>query len=250
MAPDTLILPDRRLAYQRQPAATRESPSGAGIIFLSGYASDMMGAKAGYLAERCAEAGVPYLRFDYRGHGQSGGRLTDFTLGDWFDDAREVFDRLTQGPQILVGSSMGGWLALLLARRNPRARAVVGVAAAPDFTEDLIWARLSDEQRIRLQRDGVMEDETEPPESRLPITMRLIEEARSHLLLREPMPIACPLRLVQGMKDPTVPWEHALRILEKAETSDARVTLIKDGDHRLSKPHELEALWRAVREFV
>ncbi|MDE2029789.1 MAG: alpha/beta hydrolase [Alphaproteobacteria bacterium] len=240
MPVEFLSVADRRLAYQRQVGR-------AGLVFLGGYASDMDGTKATCLAERCAEAGIACLRFDYRGCGQSSGNFTDGTIGAWRDDSLAVFDALTEGPQIVVGSSMGGWLGLLLAQARPeRVKAFVGVAAAPDFTEDLVWDKLTDAQRETLKRDGEIREEG----GHAPMTLKLIEEARRHLILRTPFALPCPARLLQGMKDTEVPWDYALRIAQHIAQDDARVTLVKNGDHRLSAPEDLALLWGAVSEFL
>ncbi|MGE3624667.1 MAG: alpha/beta hydrolase, partial [Bdellovibrionales bacterium] len=229
MIPEFLSLPDRRLAYQR----LRGGSGKAGVVFLGGYASDMTGTKAGFLAERCAGAGFSFLRFDYRGHGQSEGEFRDGMIGHWFDDACGVLDRLTEGPQILVGSSMGGWIGLMLARERPeRVKALIGIAAAPDFTEDLMWLRMTYEQRARLERDGEIPDPGAPSGTALPVTRRLIEDGRQHLLLRSPLEISCPVHLLQGQHDDEVPWQHALRIAERITHDNVRVTWIMDGDHR------------------
>ncbi len=242
-----LSLADRRLAYQRSAGDFAKT----GVIFLGGYASDMTGTKAGFLAERCAEANFPYLRFDYRGHGQSDGAFRDGTIGGWLDDAREVFDRLTQGPQILIGSSMGGWLALMLARDRPeRVKGLVGIAAAPDFTEDLMWLRLTPDQRVELERNGEILDPTVPPDMQVPVTRRLIEEARQHLMLRSPIKIECDTHLLQGLHDEEVPWQHVLRITENIAHENVRVTLIKDGTHRLSRPQDIELLWQTIKSLA
>lgn len=246
MKTDFLTLADRRLAFQRQHG--REDRPG--VVFLCGYASDMTGTKASFLAECCAAGNISFLRFDYRGHGQSSGDFSTCTIGDWFTDALEIFDQLTIGPQILVGSSMGGWMAMLLAMRRPeRIRALIGIAAAPDFTEDLMWDKFSAAQRADLQQDGVIYDENAPPHERAPITLRLIEEARQHLILRAPIDIQCPVRLLQGMQDQDVPWDYAPRIAAAVTNPDVRITLIKDGDHRLSREQDLVLLREAVSEF-
>jgi len=224
--------------------------SAPGVVFLGGFASDMTGTKATFLAERCAKVGYRFLRFDYRGHGQSSGDFKEGTIGAWFEDTCVVFDQLTEGPQIIVGSSMGGWLGLMLAMKKPeRVKALVGVAAAPDFTEDLMWLRLSPDQRAQMERNGFMVEEMAPPDEQAPITLRLIEEARQHLLLRAVIPVTCPVRLLQGLHDVDVPWQHTLRILENIAHDDVRALFIKDGDHRLSRPPDLNALWRTVEEF-
>jgi pimeloyl-ACP methyl ester carboxylesterase len=247
MGVEFLSLADRRLAYQRLAG----QGSAAGLVFLGGYASDMTGTKASFLAERCAAAGYPYLRFDYRGHGQSEGDFRQGTIGGWFEDARDVLDRLTQGPQVLVGSSMGGWLGLMLARARPeRVKALIGIAAAPDFTEDLMWLRLTPDQRAQLESRGEILDPTAPPDAQVPVTLKLIEDARQHLLLRATIKIECPVHLLQGLHDEEVPWQHVLRIVENIAHGDVRATLIKDGDHRLSRPQDLELLWEIVKSMI
>ncbi len=236
-----LTLPDRRIGYQQQPS---KNPSECGIIFLGGYASDMGGTKACFLADRCAEAGWGFLRFDYSGHGVSDRKFEDCTVGMWIEDSLAVLDRLTHGRQILIGSSLGGWIALKLAMARPeRVGAVIGVAAAPDFTEELVWKALSDEAKAGLLKDGTIDD------GGLPITLKLIEEARSHLMLNAPIPITLPVRLLHGQKDAEVPWKHAIRTAAAIEGNDVRITLIKDGNHRLSRPEDLEALWNLTREM-
>lgn len=240
MTPDFLTLPERRLAYQHVTG----DKSRPGVVFFGGFASDMTGTKASFLHECCAKANISYVRFDYRGHGQSDGEFKDGTIGTWLDDACAVVDALTVGEQIVVGSSMGGWLALLLASSKPeRVKALVGIAAAPDFTEDLMWLGMSVEQRAALERDGFIEG------GHAPITMQLIDEARQHLLLRAKIPVTCPVRLLQGLNDTDVPWQHALRITENVMADDVRLTLIKEGDHRLSRDEDLQLLWRTVEEF-
>lgn len=247
MTPDFLTLPDRRLAYQRL-LGKKTAPS---VIFLGGYASDMTGTKASFLAERCLAAKYNFLRFDYSGHGQSSGDFKEGTIKSWFDDTCAVFDHLTEGPQIVVGSSMGGWLGLLLAREKPgRLKSFIGIAAAPDFTEDLMWLKLTPQQRERLERDGVMYDESAPSDHQSPITLKLIEDARQYLLLRSVIHLDCPVRLLQGLHDMEVPWQHTLRIIENVSTDDARAVFIKDGDHRLSRLPDLKLLWQTIEEFV
>jgi pimeloyl-ACP methyl ester carboxylesterase len=247
MTPETLTLPDRNLSYQRQSGHI-DRP---GIVFLGGYASDMTGTKASFLSERCREANLSFLRFDYRGNGGSSGDFRDGTIGRWRDDAEAVLETLTTGPQILIGSSMGGWIALLLARDRPeRVKALIGIAAAPDFTEDLMWLKLSPDQKQLLQQDGFIYEDDAPPDHRVPLTLQLIEEGRQHLLLRAVIPVTMPVRLLQGLDDREVPWQHALRITENLASDDIRLTLVKNGDHRLSRPEDLELLWQNVLELV
>src|SRR5579871_387512 len=245
--PKFLTLPDRRLAYQLQLG----KPGSPGIVFFNGYASNMRGIKAEFLDERCSKAGVSFLRFDYRGHGQSSGDFTDGTIGDWFDDACIIFDRLAAGTQIVIGSSMGGWIALMLALKKPEhVRALIGIAAAPDFTEEFFLPDLTPEKHAQLEHDGVVYLRVSPPDKPLPITKNFVEEARKHLLLRSPFFVTCPVRLLHGMQDEEIPWRHALRISESVSHGDVRITLVKDGGHRLSRPQDLELLWRAVGEFI
>jgi len=245
--PDFLTLPDRRLAYQLQ----RGSPGWPGVIFLSGYASDMAGTKAQFLAECCAEANLSYLRFDYRGHGRSSGDFKDGTIGAWLDDTLTVFDQLTEGPQIIIGSSMGGWIALLLALKRPeRAKALIGIAAGPDFTEELLVPGMTTEQQKQLETEGFTTFHAPPPAEPLLVTKKLIEEARNHLLLRHTLSVTCPIRLLQGMQDDDVPWQHVLHIARVVPHGDVRVTLVKDGGHRLSRPQDLQTLWQMIKEFI
>lgn len=249
MIPDFYTIADRRLAYQRRIGRLE----GAGIIFLGGFASDMTGTKAGFLAERCAVAEVSFMRFDYRGHGQSSGVFAEHVLSDWIDDAEHILSLCVEGgqKQILVGSSMGGWIALALAKRVPEhVAAIVGIAAAPDFTEDLMWQAMTPQQKEQILRDGLLPDENATPEHNAPITLRLIEDGRSNLLLREPLRLHCPVRLLQGMRDADVPWQHALKIASHIARDDVIITLIKDGDHRLSRPQDLETLWQTVTACV
>ncbi len=241
----TLQHDGHRLAFLRQEG---RSP---GILFLGGYCSDMTGTKAGFLAEQCAAAGQGFTRFDYRGHGQSEGRFRDGCIGDWFSDALAVFDGATAGPQILVGSSMGGWLALKLALARPeRVAALVGIAAAPDFTEDLVWERLSPADREGLLQDGYVHEMAAPPGVQpLIYTRKLVEEGRHHLLLRQPLDVRCPVRLLQGRQDADVPWETAEKIADKLTSKDVRIIMIEDGDHRLSRSQDCALLWSALEEL-
>ncbi len=215
-------------------------------VFLPGFRSDMTGEKATTLAALCEGRGRACLRFDYSGHGQSGGRFEDGTIGRWTEDALAAIDRLSEGPLILVGSSMGGWIALLAALARPqRIAAFVGIAAAPDFTEALIWQSMSFEDRETLMGRGVLL-EPSPYGEPAPLTRALIEDGRRHLLLDRPIPLACPVRLLHGQRDADVPWEMALRIAERIEGEDVRLMLVKDGDHRLSRPQDLALLRETV----
>jgi pimeloyl-ACP methyl ester carboxylesterase len=232
-----------RLAWRRLagPAPT--------IVFLPGFGSDMAGAKAEALAAWAAGAGRAMLRLDYSGHGASDGAFTDGTVGIWAADALAVIDRLSEGPLLLVGSSMGGWIALLTALARPtRVAGIVGIAAAPDFTEDLMWDAATPREQEALVAQGYVDVASAygPPQR---ITRALIEDGRRHLLLRAPMALHCPVRLLHGQRDPDVPWERALRLAERLGSADVQVTLIKDGDHRLSRPEDLDLLSRTVAAF-
>jgi pimeloyl-ACP methyl ester carboxylesterase len=212
------------------------------VVFLPGFRSDMNGDKATALAAFCAARGQAMLRFDYAGHGASGGRFEDGTIGIWAADALAAIDRLTEGPLILIGSSMGGWLALLAALRRPeRIAAIIGVAAAPDFTEKLMWDAMTFEERARLMRDGTLQVPSKYGEPTT-ITRALIEDGRTHLLLDNPIMLDCKVRLLHGQADPDVPWEMALRIAERITAQDVEIILVKDGDHRLSRPRDLALL--------
>jgi pimeloyl-ACP methyl ester carboxylesterase len=223
---------------------------GPTIVFLPGFRSDMTGDKATALAVFCEARGRAMLRFDYSGHGASGGQFEDGTIGEWARDALTIIDRLTEGKLILVGSSMGGWIALLVALQRPeRVTAIVGVAAAPDFTEKLMWDAMTFEERARLMREGILRIPSEYG-SPTPVTRALIEEGRTHLLLGGPILLDCPVGLLHGQADPDVPWEMALRIAERLTSRDVRVVLIKDGDHRLSRPGDLGVLRRTVAALL
>jgi pimeloyl-ACP methyl ester carboxylesterase len=223
-------------------AWAREEGRGPTVVFLPGFRSDMAGEKATALAAHCVARGQAMLRFDYSGHGASGGRFEDGTIGRWAADALAVIDQASEGKLILVGSSMGGWIALLTARARPdRIAALIGIAAAPDFTEVLMWQAMGFEQRATLMSTGVLEVPSQYGDPYL-ITRALIEDGRNHLLLNEPIAIDCPVRLLHGQRDPDVPWEFALRIADQLTGQDVRVVLLKDGDHRLSRPQDLTLL--------
>jgi pimeloyl-ACP methyl ester carboxylesterase len=233
-------------------AATPGKPPGTlpGVVFLGGFMSDMTGTKAMMLEAFCRARGQAFLRFDYFAHGASSGDFAEATVGRWRDDALCVLDRLTEGPQILVGSSIGGWVMLLAALTRPeRVAGLVGIAAAPDATEDLMWPRLSPDQRAAIERDGEVRIPSAYDPGGYLITQRLIEDGRRHLVLRGPLAIACPVRLLHGMQDPDVPWQTSLRLAERLAGRDVTVTLTPAGDHRLSSDADLARLRAAVAEI-
>lgn len=233
----------RRIAYHRHPG------QGPGVVFLGGFKSDMTGTKAQHLQDWAEARGRAFLRFDYSGHGQSSGDFLDGCIGDWATDATEMIRTLTDGPQILVGSSMGGWIALLVARAHPGCVAgLVGIAAAPDFTEDLMWAQFTDAERAALEM-GRVEQPSDYSEEPYIITRKLIEDGRSHLVLRDPLPLPFPMRLLQGTADVDVPPDVALRLMDHAESPDLRLTLVKGADHRFSTPACLNLVTAAVDEI-
>ena len=234
-----------RLAYLATPG---HSP---GVVFLPGFMSDMSGIKAATLAAVCAEQGQAFLRLDYRGHGLSDGDFAAAGIDDWLQDSLLAIDRLTGGPLILIGSSMGGWLALLTALARPdRVAGLVGIAAAPDFTEELIWQQLSATEQRTVMDQGALYQPSEYGDKPYCFSRRLIEQGRRHLLLGKPIPLTCPVRLLQGMVDTDVPFATALRIAERLESRDVSVTLIKDADHRLSRESDLARLVQTVTELT
>ncbi|MDP9196471.1 MAG: alpha/beta hydrolase [Pseudomonadota bacterium] len=237
---DRLPIADTHLAFEKLEG------SGLGILFLHGLRSDMNGAKALALDTWCRKQGRALVRFDFRGHGQSGAQFTDCTLSTWIEDAMAVLDTLTAGPQIVVGSSMGGWVMLHLALRRPdRIEGLVGLAAAPDFTYDLLTGAMTDAQRQELDRAGIIHcpcDQGDP----YPITKALIEDGNRLRVLDKPLGIPCSVRLLQGMQDRDVPWETALRLVQALESPDVRLILIKDGNHRLSRDQDIACLLDTV----
>ena len=234
-----------RLAYARTPGR------GPGLVFLGGFLSDMTGTKATFLDSWCRARGQAFLRFDYAGHGASGGRFEDGTVGRWAADAVAVLDALTDGPQILVGSSMGGWIMLeVFLARPERVAALVGLAPAPDFTEDLTWQMWDEATRQRLLQDGVVVEPSAYHPAGSPITRALIEDGRTRLRLRGKIPFRGPVRLLHGMRDEDVPWQTSLRLAEALESDDVRLLLLKDGDHRLSRGPDLALLGATLGALV
>ena len=221
------------------------------VVFCPGFASDMGGTKAMRLWAQAQALGQAMLRFDYAGHGASGGQFTEGCIGDWTEDAAHVIATAVPGREILlVGSSMGGWIALLLARSlGARVAALLLIAPAPDFTELLMKPALTPAQQETLQRDGLILAPSEygPP---TPITAKLLEDGANHLLLDAPIPIACPVHILHGMKDPDVPWKLSLRLAEQLETPDVRLIYVKDGDHRLSREDDLLLLQQSLVALI
>ena len=237
----TIDGPNGRLAFRR---IAGEGPA---IVWLGGFKSDMTGTKAEALALWAARSGRAFLRFDYSGHGASDGRFEDGTISAWLADALAAIDRLTEGPIALVGSSMGGWIAALAALRlKDRLAGMVLIAPAPDFTEELIWAQMTGPERDQILRNGRLVEHSPYSDEPTIITRALIEDGRYHLILHGPIALDCPVRILQGMADPDIPWRHALKLAERLSTDDLVLTLMKAGDHRLSKPHEIARLIEAI----
>jgi len=242
----------RRIAVRARPG--QESDLGPGLFWLGGFNSDMKGTKAVALDAWAAERGRACVRFDYSGHGESGGRFVDGTIGRWLEDAGAVFSQFCHGPQVVVGSSMGGWVALLLARellKQPRDASLAGlvlIAPAPDFTEELMWKGFSPEIRKEIEDTGVWLRPSEYGEP-YPITKALIEEGRNHLLLGSAINVGCPVRILQGAQDPDVPWQHAFALAHRLPADDVVLTMIQDGDHRLSRPQDIARILAAVAEI-
>ena len=233
------------IAYRRLEGAL------PGVVFLGGFRSDMTGTKALFLEEFCRSRRRAYVRFDYFAHGRSSGDFALGTIGRWRDDAAAVIDSLTTGPQILVGSSMGGWIMLLAALARPeRVAALVGIAAAPDFTEELLWPRLSPAQRAALGEHGSVTIPSDYDPRGYLYTRALVEDGRRHLLLGAPIPLAMPVRLLHGTADASVPWQLSLRLAERLASRDVAVTLVKDGDHRLSTDADLARLAQTLDALI
>lgn len=234
---------NQRLAYRRIDG---EGPT---VVWLGGFHSDMTGTKAQVLAEQALATGGSYVRFDYFGHGESSGSFRDGTISRWRADSLAVIDELTDGPLVLVGSSMGGWLACLAAIARPeRVKALVLIAPAPDFTDKLMAPELSDEARAAIARDGFWIRPSEYDDGGYAITRELLEDGARWSILPGPVPIDVPVRVLQGGADADVPWTHALELANGLTSQDVVFSLIKDGDHRLSRPQDLERLTAAVAE--
>ncbi len=226
-----------------------------GLFWLGGFKSDMKGTKAEALDRWAAGEGRASLRFDYSGHGESGGAFMDGTISRWLEESVAVYRRFAKGPQVVIGSSMGGWLALLLARRLADLKGaapiagMVLIAPAVDFTEALMWQQFSDAIKRKIKEKGLWMRPSEYGEAPFPITKGLIEDGRNHLLLGGLIETGSPVHILQGVNDPDVPWRHAVELVSRFARDDVVLTLVKDGDHRLSRPEDIERLIAAVREF-
>jgi pimeloyl-ACP methyl ester carboxylesterase len=235
--------------------------SGPGVFWLGGFKSDMKGTKAAALAKWAAEHGRACVRFDYSGHGESGGAFADGTIGRWLEESIAVFEAFCRGPQIVVGSSMGGWIALLLARELKRrveagqaaAASMAGlvlIAPAVDFTEVLMWQRFPAKVKRELEDKGVWARPSDYADEPYLITRQLIKEGRNHLILGGMIETGCPVRMLQGVQDPDVPWNHAVELVSRLAQDDIVLTLVKDGDHRLSRPEDIERLTATIAELA
>lgn len=247
----------------RSIAVRARAGTAPGLFWLGGFNSDMKGTKALALDAWAAEQGRACVRFDYSGHGESGGAFIDGTIGRWLEESTAVFEQFCQGPQIVIGSSMGGWMALLLAREIARRAGsavsqanraalagLVLIAPAPDFTEQLMWNGFPPEIREEILTKGVWQRPSAYGDGApYPITRALIEEGRNHLLLGSAIEVGCPVRILQGAQDPDVPWRHAFALAHRLPAEDVVLTMIQDGDHRLSRPQDIARIIAAVNEI-
>jgi pimeloyl-ACP methyl ester carboxylesterase len=251
------FLPIGTGAESRTIAVRKREGAAPGLFWLGGFKSDMRGTKAEALDRWAGENGRACTRFDYSGHGESGGSFTDGTIGRWLAESLAVFDAFADAPQVVIGSSMGAWLALLLVRalnrrasgKNPVAGLVL-IAPAVDFTEELMWKRFPPAVKEEITRTGVWARPSSYSDEPYPITSLLIEEGRAHLLLGDMIETGCPVRILQGVRDEDVPWQHAVELVSRFARDDVVITLVKDGDHRLSRPEDIERLIAAVAEFA
>jgi pimeloyl-ACP methyl ester carboxylesterase len=241
----------------REIAVRVRAGDAPGLFWLGGFNSDMRGTKAQALDAWAREQGRAMTRFDYSGHGESGGEFAEGTIGRWLEESLAVFETFCRGRQVVVGSSMGGWLALLLVRAlaqraAPGPASIAGlvlIAPAVDFTEELMWRRFAPEVKREIEEKGFWLRPSQYSEAPYLITHRLIEEGRQHLLLGGMIETGCPVRILQGVQDPDVPWRHAVELVARFARDDVVLTMVKDGDHRLSRPEDIERLIAAVAEF-
>ena len=232
--------------------ACNAAEKNVGVVFLGGFRSDMNGTKALALEKWCIDEGRQFLRFDYTGHGQSSGKFEDGSISQWAADAIFAIETLTSGPIVLVGSSMGGWIMLLATLKiGERIKGLLGLATAPDFTQDMMEREFSSEQKTAIEKNGRLEIENcYDPDDPYIITKALIDDGKNNLLLGGPIDISVPVRLIQGMKDEDVPWKTALRIEEMLGSNDVEVQLIKNGDHRLSGADDLKRMTNTLETLL
>lgn len=256
LAPDPAFIDVGTADAARRIAVRARTGSTPGLVWLGGFNSDMKGTKALALDAWAAEHGRACVRFDYSGHGESGGKFVDGTISRWLEESIAVFERFCRGPQVVIGSSMGGWMALLLARAmakrsgNASLAGLVLIAPAADFTEELMWKGFSPEIRQEIESKGVwMRPSAYGDGSPYPITRALIEDGRNHLLLGGSIEVGCPVRILQGAKDPDVPWQHAFALAHRLPADDVVLTMVQDGDHRLSRPQDIARIIAAVAEI-
>jgi pimeloyl-ACP methyl ester carboxylesterase len=247
--------PSRTIAVRAREGKSLGNDKSPGLVWLGGFKSDMQGTKAAALDDWAREHGRACLRFDYSGHGESGGDFKEGTVGRWADESLAVYLNYCSGPQVLVGSSMGGWIALLLAARLRELKdaaplaGMVLIAPAVDFTEELMWKQFSDDIKREIGEKGYWMRPSQYSEAPYPITRTLIEEGRDHLMMGGLIEPGCPVHILQGVQDPDVPWRHAVELVSRFSRDDVVLTLVKDGDHRLSRPEDIERILNAVSEF-
>lgn len=244
-----------KIAYRYSPGNTSDEKvnvAAPGLLFCGGFHSNMDGGKAEFLDAACRKRGLGFTRFDYRGHGQSDGAFADGTIGDWYEDAKLIFDQVCIGDQIVIGSSMGAWMALMLARdRGARIRGLVLIAPAPDFPRKLMLSQLPPEARADLQATGVWYRPSEFEDDPYPITQRLIDESAAHELLDGPkVTVDGPVHILHGTADEVVPMDHAIRVADAIDADSVDLEAVLDGDHRLSDPENLGRLWRVVTGMI
>jgi len=236
---------NRRIAYHK---TLGKKPT---VVFCGGFMSDMEGTKALSLEQTCLELGLSYIRFDYSGHGQSSEKFSEGTIGKWKEDALAIIDQLVEGPLIIIGSSMGGWIGLLISlARKERIQAFIGIAPAPDFTRALMWDIFSPAVQKKLIEEGIYHQPSEYSEEPYTITYDLITEGNDHILLNKPIELECPVRLFHGAKDHDVPAEWSTKIADKITSKDVKIYINEIGDHRLSSPEDLERLKQALIELI
>jgi pimeloyl-ACP methyl ester carboxylesterase len=255
----TVESPARTIAVRVREGKSNNKPKPPGLFWLGGFKSDMKGTKVAAMDDWASAQGRACVRFDYSGHGESSGDFKDGTIGQWLEESIAVYTQFAKGPQVIIGSSMGGWLALLLARalllnkdlrKNAAPMAgMVLIAPAVDFTEELMWKSFSDAIKREIEEKGAWMRPSQYSEDAYPITKKLIEDGGKHLLLGGLIETGCPVHILQGVQDPDVPWKHAERLVSHLAGSDVVLTLIKDGDHRLSRPEDIERMLAAVAEF-